>query len=268
MTRSSPLLAPLCALLALGTVTCTPEVSDGDPEPENTAARCEDGRDNDQDGYADCRDPDCAQFCETCSPTGDESTEAACSDGQDNDCNGYVDCEDWACSDFCCVAGLEDTVDACSNGVDNDCPPDGFEPNGTVCNDADVCTADDECQDGVCAGNPDICGDGTVLGACGEECDDCTATDEVCNALGTRCVECVDTADCPTGMRCVADACVPCDDPEHCGDGCIDCTAIEATPICDGSRCVCTEQSCPEGDECVDGVCTTIAPVDASLPDL
>jgi cysteine-rich repeat protein len=76
-----------------------------------------------------------------------------------------------------------DVAEDC-DGVNSDCPPDGFEPNGTSCNDADVCTIDDECQDGICSGNPDICGDGTVQGACGEECDDGNNIDgDGCSAI-------------------------------------------------------------------------------------
>jgi hypothetical protein len=48
---------------------------------------------------------------------------------------------------------------------------DGFEPNGTGCDDEDVCTAVDQCQDGACVGSGTVCGNGVAEPACGEECD-------------------------------------------------------------------------------------------------
>jgi cysteine-rich repeat protein len=81
------------------------------------------------------------------------------------------------------AAGLCDVAENC-NGTDPDCPPDGFEPNGTACNDPDICTSNDECQGGICQGDPDICGDGTTREACGEECDDGNNQDgDGCSAL-------------------------------------------------------------------------------------
>jgi hypothetical protein len=68
-----------------------------------------------------------------CVPTGRESGAAACNDGRDNDCNGFTDCVDrgcsctGVCSPFrvgCICGGLETTNARCVDGVDNDC--DGF----------------------------------------------------------------------------------------------------------------------------------------------
>ncbi len=63
-------------------------VTAGTGAPENTAARCGDGVDNDCDTFVDCGDPDCAAqtICSgTCTPTSE-----IC-DGRDNDCDGLVD---------------------------------------------------------------------------------------------------------------------------------------------------------------------------------
>jgi cysteine-rich repeat protein len=69
------------------------------------------------------------------------------------------------------MAGDCDVAENCT-GTDPNCPADAFEPDMTSCNDGDQCTLDDECQSGSCVGDPETCGDGTVQGSCGEECDD------------------------------------------------------------------------------------------------
>jgi hypothetical protein len=57
---------------------------------------CQDGSDDDGDGFIDCQDPEC--FAEPVCP----AVEHACSDGVDNDNNGAADCADircaWACA--------------------------------------------------------------------------------------------------------------------------------------------------------------------------
>ncbi len=69
------------------------------------------------------------------------------------------------------AAGDCDVAESC-NGVSNACPSNSLAPNGTSCNDGDVCTSPDECQSGSCVGNAVICGNTTVEASCGEECDD------------------------------------------------------------------------------------------------
>ncbi len=64
-----------------------------------------------------------------------------------------------------------DAAETCT-GVSGTCPIDGSAPDGTVCNDANACTFADQCVVGVCSGNSNVCGDGTVQGGCGETCDD------------------------------------------------------------------------------------------------
>ncbi len=68
-------------------------------------------------------------------------------------------------------AGQCDVADNCT-GTQADCPADGFEPDGTSCDDAAVCTIDDVCVVGACAGDSQTCGDGVIQGSCAEECDD------------------------------------------------------------------------------------------------
>lgn len=63
-----------------GTCTDAPVSSD----PENTAALCSDGTDNDNDGATDCDDSDCASFCSS----------GACTDYSDtNSCTADSSCE-------------------------------------------------------------------------------------------------------------------------------------------------------------------------------
>lgn len=65
----------------------------GETGPENTAARCGDGFDNDGDGFLDCADNDCRALLASCR----EDTLAACTDGLDNDADGHADCDDFDC---------------------------------------------------------------------------------------------------------------------------------------------------------------------------
>ncbi len=121
---------------------------DGEPRPvvtnvpaENTPILCDDGIDNDGDGYIDCNDdecrdpglendPECLQKpCPgrvVCLST--EDTDALCTDGVDNDGNGFIDCGDFSCArsqyvTVCCsaTAEVEDTDALCNDGIDNDC---------------------------------------------------------------------------------------------------------------------------------------------------
>jgi cysteine-rich repeat protein len=80
-------------------------------------------------------------------------------------------------------AGQCDFPENCT-GTDPNCPADEFVPNGTGCDDTDPCTDPDECDTGVCVGDPDICGDSRSLPGCGEECDDGNTNDgDGCSAL-------------------------------------------------------------------------------------
>jgi hypothetical protein len=72
---------------------------------------CFDGYDNDRDGLADCRDPECSGYW-ACF-----SMPENCSDGIDNNNNGATDCSDSDCStDPSCIPQRED----CANGRDDD----------------------------------------------------------------------------------------------------------------------------------------------------
>lgn len=90
-----------------------------------TETQCEDGRDDDCDGNADCADPDCTAAC-TCEPV-----ETKCGDGVDDDCDGKVDCSDDECPK--CVPGSMRYCDEpvfCAWGIQT-CGPDGRWGNCT-----------------------------------------------------------------------------------------------------------------------------------------
>lgn len=76
-----------------------------DPACEGNLDTCSDGLDNDGDQYTDCEDFDCLQNCTTATLCGAaEATVAACSDGVDNDLDGFTDCDDFDCSRNVCDA--------------------------------------------------------------------------------------------------------------------------------------------------------------------
>ena len=106
---------------------------------------------------------------------------AACGDGdactQEDACDGAGGCvpgDPVVCTalDQCHTAGTCDPeTGVCSEPT---------RPDGTLCDDGEVCTIADACADGVCTGDSATCGDGVVQAACGEECDD--AGDDDCTS--------------------------------------------------------------------------------------
>jgi hypothetical protein len=57
------------------------------------------------------------------------------------------------------AVGPCDVAESC-DGASNDCPANGFQPNGTACNDGNACTQSDTCQAGTCmAGATLTCND-------------------------------------------------------------------------------------------------------------
>jgi hypothetical protein len=76
--------------------------------------QCINGYDDDEDGFADCDDSDCAGL-ELC---------LGCFDGTDNDGDGNADCSDWSCMDSEACLGCDDGLDN-----DNDGPIDCDDPD-------------------------------------------------------------------------------------------------------------------------------------------
>ncbi len=85
---------------------------------ENTAALCQDKKDNDGDGKTDCADSDCKGFT-FCVAT-QEYTPSACKDGKDNDNDGKTDCDDTDCKGYYFCQKFENTTALCKDKKDND----------------------------------------------------------------------------------------------------------------------------------------------------
>ena len=101
--------------------------SDGGGGPDSETV-CDDGIDNDGNGFTDCDDFDCAE---------DPACEEDCSDGIDNDEDGTIDCDDLGC------AHDEACAEDCSDGIDND--EDGHtDCDDYYCEEDAACTGDGE----------------------------------------------------------------------------------------------------------------------------
>ena len=138
----------------------------GQASVENTDELCSDGKDNDDNGFADCGDINCVNSPDVTvckqgaggDPFGGggtsgsgENTVALCTDGKDNDGNKYIDCNDKGCcgivdcsdepASYCGKGNAggssggtkENTAALCKDGKDND--GDGFKD----CDDYDCC---------------------------------------------------------------------------------------------------------------------------------
>jgi hypothetical protein len=225
---------------------------------------CEDGLDNDRDGWTDSGDPDCpGTGSEDCADgvdnDGDQRVDCAdfdcrgirscresCTDGIDNDGDGNTDCDDPACLGIGRCPGLE----VCGDGLDND------EDGRTDCGDTDCfghpdCRVPEVCDDGAdndrdgrvdcddrdCFGvgrcpAPEVCDDGLDNDRDGlTDCDD-----RDCSSL----TACREREDCRDGIDNDIDGRIDCDD--H------DCAGLPPCP----PREVCDNGADDDGDGLVD----------------
>ncbi|MEZ4430162.1 MAG: VWA domain-containing protein [Nannocystaceae bacterium] len=144
------------------------------------------------------------------------------------------------------------TFDPCCGFVDcsfNPEPTTG-EPDPTVSG----CQGDDDCPEGfMCAiEEGDFFGYCVPIAECDEDSD--CAPGEVCDldADPALCIvpPCLDDSDCARGEKCDVGVCVPPD--------CIDDDSCPGDLVCNDGQCgpgVCPDVPCPEGEECMDGVC-------------
>ncbi|MDI3286345.1 MYXO-CTERM sorting domain-containing protein [Polyangium sp. 15x6] len=89
--------------------------------------------------------------------------DSACGDGATDDCQAcnvpgaLGQCTLLSAGTECRAAtGTCDAPEVCSGDV-GACPADGAAPDGTTCDDDNVCTQADACQSGLCTGSPLIC---------------------------------------------------------------------------------------------------------------
>ncbi len=237
-----------CAHAALSAGSC----DDGDPCTSGTACssgQCVGG------SKTDCDDKN-ACTADTCDATGKGCVHTAqlgvCDDG--NACTSGDLCADGVC--------LPGEATSCNDG--NPCTKDSCDATGKVtgkagcvhaaaagvCDDGDLCTDKDACNEGKCVGSKKSCDDS-------EPC-----TVDSCDAkLGcqhkTSTAPCIDGDSCTTQDKCVNGKCVgqkvDCSDGNPCTDD-----------SCDGKKgCVhaantaeCTDgNACTSGDTCANGSC-------------
>jgi len=220
----------------------------------------------------------------------------ACDDGNgctDDTCEAATGCK-FTPNQEACDDGNHCTVtDMCAGGKcvgtgypdcddDDDCTKDACDPatgcihpllTGTACEDGDLCTLGDECNNGACiAGSTVICDDGNEC--TDEEC----FSDQGCVTVELTGTECDDGDNCTEGDECLNGACEPgqqldCEDNNVCtndlcvpGAGCV--YSNNADPCDDDNFCttgdfcaggLCQpgngEYDCSDGNECTQDIC-------------
>ncbi len=153
----------LSLLLFISSLSFLYACGGNEPPPEQGAAACQDGLDNDKDGEIDCYDDGCKgyTFCQKQT----ESSSAACQDKKDNDGDKKIDCDDEDCKGFTfCQKQTESTPTLCQDKKDND------GDKKIDCDDED-CKGFTFCQKGesssaACQDKKDNDGDGKI------DCDD------------------------------------------------------------------------------------------------
>ncbi|MDA3862262.1 MAG: hypothetical protein PF689_00165 [Deltaproteobacteria bacterium] len=224
--------------IPLFATSCTYDTS-GLPEASEI---CDNQIDDDNDGYIDCNDNDCANntLC-------NQNTEN-CTNSLDDDDDDLIDCNDPDCSDHeACLAEI------CDNGIDDD--------NDTYldCEDQD-CFDSDHCQiPEICDNQTDDDNDGLT------DCEDPECENTV-NCLPEICdngtdddndelTDCEDP-DCANHQACLVEICDNGNDEDH--DGLIDCNdldckeAINCLPeICDNQ----TDDNANSKIDCLDPQC-------------
>ena len=158
-----------------------------------------------------------------------------------------------------------DVVETCT-GTDANCPPDQAAPDETPCDDGKLCTVNDMCTGGVCAGTPGNAG--TVCRPAANDCDveeTCTGTDADCppDAHVPDKTSCDDGHACTVDDTCTGGVCAGtlagagvicrpvnggCDIAETCDGTDPDCPADEF--LAAGTLCRAAANGCDVPEEC------------------
>jgi hypothetical protein len=210
------------------------------------------------DGDSDCSES-CSDSASGC--TFPDQPASTCDDGLF--CNGADRCHQGACSlhagDPCPGADADGDCSETCNELSNAC--DGFDSNGTSCDDTLFCNSQDQCLNGACsvhAGNP--CpgpdGDADCRESCRESEDACTARDP----SGSACDDglfCTGADSCASG-QCNVHAGNDCPGPDgdsNCAESCNETTHLCTAPDPDTSVCD-DSLFCNGADTCSAGICS------------
>ncbi len=204
---------------------------------ENSDELCSDGADNDSDGLTDCQDPSCYAH-----PDVTVCTETNCTDGVDNDGDGYGDCDDFDCKDEPTCAGNFETN--CTDGVDDD------GDTYIDCDDFD-CADDPACIETDCTDSVDNDGDGFI--DCADY--DCLYTEASCQVDKE-----VTDATCSDGVDNDGNGFADCND--------FSCKYSPAVTVCEGNAITCSDGIDNDGNgfvDCADFACR-YCPTDGGTP--
>lgn len=212
---------------------------------ECSAPSCEDDvRNQDETGA------DCGGICS-----------AGCTSG--TPCREAADCDSGVCGTAGCAPGVAECCQqpSCSDGVQNGNEPSidcGSAASCGLCVVGEPCSANAQCQTGLCEGTcrPPPCADGLLSGS--ESDVDCGGADPTC----ARCADgdsCRADSDCGSG-DCEGGACISCADGRENGtETDVDCGG--PNPSC--RRCPLTDDCLVDSDcasdECTGGVCVAFS---------
>lgn len=159
--------------------------------------------------------------------------------------------------------GQCDRAETCGGALA--CPVDGPQPNGTNCNDNNVCTQDDTCQAGVCRPGAALpCNDNN---SCTD--DSCNSATGCANTRRADNTPCDDGNACTTDDKCATGRCVgvgkSCDDRNPCTTDTCNPTTQQCTPTNVANNTPCSDgNQCTTADKCQNGTCTAGPPLDCA----
>jgi len=227
-------------------VSCTPDCGGKACGPDRCGGTC---------GY--CDDGVFCNGAESCTHGVCEAGDEPCVEEDELDCT-------WLCNElkdrcnapmtgYCVIDGECITANTVQEGTQcQACHPEQsderWSPSSTVaCDDGDLCTEEDRCSDGVCAGTAKDCaavGDTCYPGSCDPATGDCQpapAPDGTACDDGNGCTE----DDSCTGGTCQAGTSVPCPEPDECHE----------PGTCNPTTGSCDLPAKPDGTPCSQGIC-------------